>query len=485
MDNRVELKKTLNPLSVWALALGSIVGFGCFVLPGDWLPKSGPMGAALAFIIGAIFMVVIAESYGTMVKNFPVAGGEFAYAYGAFGRNQAFICGWLLTLGYWCLVPTNGTALGVLGRFVAPGLFSWGHVYDIAGWEVYLGEILLGSVVMGVFGYFQVRGVEIMGKLQSVIVVLLCGSVALMTAGAFLNPHVTVGNLYPLFAPGKSVLASVAPLLAIAPFLYVGFDTIPQSAEEFAFSHDKTRMLMISAIIIGGLIYTASTMCTALAEPWQNLIAGKPVWATGQALHVSLGNFGVAFLLIAVTMAISSGINGFYMATSRLLFGMARAKAIPQWFAEVHPKYGTPHKAIIFTLVLSLIAPWFGRKAIIWIVDMCALGTAIGYLYTCLAAYRLFQTQSNMEGAGKGKFIAALGSLFSLVFLGLLVIPGSPAFLAVPSWIAMGVWLGMGGIFYMMKSKEYKEVPEPVLDRLILGDSAEQVGVIRGDKKTA
>ena len=55
--------------------------------------------------------------------------------------------------------------------------------------------------------------------------------------------------------------------------------------------------------------------------------------------------------------------NGFFMATTRLLFSMGRGKFLHPWFLKVHPKYGTPTNAVLFTLGLTLIAPFFGRSA--------------------------------------------------------------------------------------------------------------------------
>jgi amino acid permease len=90
MEERLQLEKTLKPSNVWAVALGTIIGFGCFILPGDWIPQAGPMGVALGFFFGGLMMIVIGRSYGFMVRNFPVAGGEFAYSYQGFGRNHAW-----------------------------------------------------------------------------------------------------------------------------------------------------------------------------------------------------------------------------------------------------------------------------------------------------------------------------------------------------------------------------------------------------------
>ena len=71
------LQRKLSPLNVWALALGSIIGWGAFVMPANtFLPNAGPLGTLIAMAAGAIIMVVIALNYSYMINHFPVAGGE-------------------------------------------------------------------------------------------------------------------------------------------------------------------------------------------------------------------------------------------------------------------------------------------------------------------------------------------------------------------------------------------------------------------------
>ena len=83
--NNVQLEKKLSPLNVWALALGCIIGWGAFVMPGNtFLVKAGPLGTAIAMGIAALIMIVIAFNYNFMINRFPVAGGEFTYADAAF-----------------------------------------------------------------------------------------------------------------------------------------------------------------------------------------------------------------------------------------------------------------------------------------------------------------------------------------------------------------------------------------------------------------
>ena len=75
-SGREELKKTMSPAEVWALAVGAIIGWGCFVLPGArFLPEAGPIGSVLAFIVGGGLLCFVALAYSILVKAYPVAGG--------------------------------------------------------------------------------------------------------------------------------------------------------------------------------------------------------------------------------------------------------------------------------------------------------------------------------------------------------------------------------------------------------------------------
>src|SRR5690625_1869734 len=113
MKERETLKKSLKPHWVWAIALGSSIGWGAFVQPTSWMAGVGPLGVIIGFLIGALLMMLIAISYGFLIRSFPVSGGEFAYSYISVGRTHAFISGWFLTLGYICIVGLNASAFAL------------------------------------------------------------------------------------------------------------------------------------------------------------------------------------------------------------------------------------------------------------------------------------------------------------------------------------------------------------------------------------
>jgi len=316
-------------------------------------------------------------------------------------------------------------------------------------------------------GLLQVRGVRGAGRLQVGLTALLIGGVVVVGLGTPLSGTAAAVHLQPYLSPDRSPLAGVLAMLAIAPWLYVGFDTVPQAAEEFDFSPRHGLRLMVVAIGAGAVMYAVVILATASVRPWRDLVAAEPLWATGAAVRESLGGTGLAILAVAVMMAVFTGINGFFLASSRLLFGMGRAKLLPPWFARVHSTHRTPTNAILFVGGVSLVGPWFGREVIVWVVDMAALGTAFGYGYTCLAAARLARAGANDTGlVDRRQGLVGVG--LSVGFIVLLCTPGLPGFMATPSWFALAAWVALGLAFFASRAGEYRALPAAELDRLIL-----------------
>ena len=263
--DRPTLEKSMSPLAIWALAFGAIIGWGAFVMPGlRFLPGSGPLGSVIGFVAGGIMLIFVALAYGRLVGAFPIAGGVFAFAYAAFGPTLSFVCGWALVLGYLSIIALNATAIVLLTRFLLPGIFEFGHLYTIVNWHIYAGELALLEAVLVLFWYLNYRGADVVGKIQVALAIILAAGVVLIMAGAALHPTSSIANLQPYFATGKTPLVCIIAVTAIAPWLFVGFDTIPQAAEEFNFKPSMSTILMILSIVCGIITYAAITIAVAV-----------------------------------------------------------------------------------------------------------------------------------------------------------------------------------------------------------------------------
>ena len=150
MDNN-SLRRQLSPMHVWAIAFGCVIGWGSFINPGKkFLPNSGVAGTTIAMILGALVMIIIAFSYAYMVPKYPNAGGEFSFAKNTFGKHMAFLCGWFLVVAYLTNVPMNSTAIGLIvdGLDGSADILKFGFHYNIAGFDIYMGEMLLSMAVL-------------------------------------------------------------------------------------------------------------------------------------------------------------------------------------------------------------------------------------------------------------------------------------------------------------------------------------------------
>ena len=476
MENRenTALKRRLSPMHVWAIAFGCVIGWGSFINPGKkFLPNSGVAGTAIAMVLGALVMIVIAMSYAYMVPKYPKAGGEYTFTKECFGRTVSTCCGWFLIAAYLTNVPMNSTAIGLIvdGLDGNADILKFGFHYTIAGFEVYLGEILLASAILVLFALLNMWGVKKAAVVQTVLSALLVISVFALSVAAICSSKVSLENTAPIWGFDKAsamqagattenidafartgsrgILTAVLATFAIAPWAYVGFDTIPQAAEEFKFSYRKVIIIMVVAILFGCFVYSANNMVAAAAlQNWPDrVMAGE--WVLLIAAEEILGVFGKILIGVAVSCAVLSGIMGFYLASSRLLYSMAGDGCMPQIFGKVDSRHSTPKNAIIFCMIISLSGPILGREALGWFVDMSAIGAAMGYFFTCAS------TLKTMKRLGERivpiKALAIVGVAFSVMFMILQLIPipgldgvhfGKESYLLLLAWIAIGLVFG-------------------------------------------
>lgn len=479
-----ELKRQLNPINVWAIAFGCIIGWGSFVNPGKkFLPNSGVAGTAIAMVAGALVMIIIAFSYAYMIPKHPKAGGEFTFTKEYFGKNCAFLCGWFLLAAYLTNVPMNSTAIGLIvdGLDGSADILKFGFHYTIAGFEVYFGEMIFALAILVLFAALNMQGVKRAGIVQTVLSGLLILSVVSITLAAVCSPKIQTSNLRPIWgfdraaamtagattksierfahSSGKEITTAILATFAIAPWAFVGFDTIPQAAEEFKFSYKKVIGIMVIAILFGCFVYVSNNTVAAIAlENWPDrVMAGD--WVLLIAAEELLGVFGKVLVGIAVSCAVLSGIMGFYLASSRLMYSMAKDGYLPAVFGKVDHKSGVPQNAMVFCMVVSLSGPILGREALGWFVDMSAIGASMGFFFTCASALK--SIRKDQDAAVGLKVMAALGVVLSLAFMVLQVVPipgldgvhfGTESYVMLVAWVVIGI------AFYMAQRMKIGKV---------------------------
>ena len=474
---RPELKKDISGFGFFALAFGSMIGVGWITALGGWFEQAGPVGAIVAFAAGGTLMLIIGLCYAEVTPMLPVTGGEVAYAYKAYGTSKAFIIGWFLAFGYLSVSAFEAISVGLVLSFLLPQIDIF-PLYEIAGSTVYATHLLLAFVFTGFITGINYFGVGIASRVQIVLTVLFLLCAVLFVVSGIASGE--VGNLAPYFgdsALGSGGLAGMLAVFVTVPFWYVGFDTIPQAAEERRENSPLHRLglYVVLAIICSTLFYIAIILGAGMAGPWRDIVGEElPTAAAFSAAFES--QWLVRLVLIAGLIGLLTSWNGFFLAGSRVLFSLGRGRIIHESFGQAHAKYGTPTTAVLFSGLVTFLSALLGRGAIIAFVDVGSFCIALAFLGVALSLIQLrkkfpdLERPYRMPGGNALAYVAAAGSLFILFVM---LVPGSSSRLVWPlEWLILGT-LSITGIGFWFAARGYRQrVSEDDRARLILEEYA-------------
>lgn len=454
------LAKHLSRLDVWGIAFGCIVGWGAFVMPGTtFIPLAGPLGTVVGLAVGTALMMIIGCNYSFLMARRPQPGGVFTFTKEAFGRNHAFLCSWFLSLSYFSIVFLNATALFYLSRTVFGNFFQFGFHYQIAGFDVYGGEILLSVTALAVFGLIFIFMERTFQRLQTIFAVVLLLGVLVITAASL--PHVDFANVFSGFGGGSEMPAlAVSTIVLLAPWAFAGFDASAFETPHFRFSPKKSLSVLLISIFCGGLVYIALSVVTVSALPqgfsdWgeylSNLgaLSGIESVPSFFAAKSSLGTFGVIAVSVSALAAIFTGIIGSYRASARMLTTMAKERIVPDMFRS------TP-ASVAFVMLVSIAVTFLGRNALNWFVELISLGSVIGFGYTSAAAWKLAIAE-NRRGV---RITGCIGMIVSVAFAVVHMISqlGTVETMETQSFLLWALWSLLGFFFYfrtVRKSEQF------------------------------
>lgn len=454
-EERFGYSRCLSPVAAWALAFGCSVGWGAFVMPGTtFLPLAGPIGTAVGIALGALLILIIGVNYHYLMNRYPDAGGTMTYTIHTLGYDHGFLSAWFLVLVYVAIIWANATALALIGRNLFGSLFQFGFHYQILEYDVYFGEILLTIVAILLFGGICVRGKRLAGGLQTFLAILLfCG-----IAVSFFMVMGHNGNGAETFKPafssnGKSPVGQIIGIIVLAPWAFVGFESISHSAEKFRFSVKHTLKVMLVALLTGALSYIMLSEMAVVIQPsgygaWDSYIgdlsglSGLQGLPTFYVVNEAMGKPGLVLLGITVLAAILTGLIGNFIAASRLICSMSKKSILPKWFGERNEN-GMPKNALLFLMVISLVIPFLGRTAIGWIVDVTTIGATISYGYTSAAAF----VSAGKEQDKKVRISGFAGILVSVGFF-IYFMAFSAGAMSTESYLILAIWGILGFVYF-------------------------------------
>ena len=451
----------LSPLGVIALSFGYAVGWGSFVMPGSmFLPKAGPAGTIIGLLIGTVAIIVLAFNYHKMISSVQGSGGAYGYVTKMFGYNHGFLVGWFLSLTYISILLANATALVLLARYLFGDRLQFGFHYTLAGFDVYLGEVLLSLGTIGFCGCVSLLSKRFAIRIHTFFAFMLVAGVLVCFIAALWGHQGGTATMAPAFSTGGGpAWLQILRIFAIVPWAFVGFEAVVQSSSEFSFPVKRTFALLLTAILLSALIYILLVLLPVLALPdgfssWKEYIdmlprlKGIDAMPVFSAAQKALGPVGVAVIGGSMLSAQLTALFATYIALSRLLRAMSDDEMLPKWFGCCNAE-GTPVNAILCVMCISLPIPFLGRTVIGWPVDLSNFGAAIAYGYTSAAVLALIRKNPS-GGRPAEKAAGIFGLVMAVIFSLLMLVPNylSGSSLSTESYLLLAIWCFAGFVLY-------------------------------------
>ena len=470
-----QLRRVLGPVSLTALGVGAIIGAGIFVLTGLAANQLAGPGLVLSFIVAGTGCALAALCYAEFAAMVPVAGSAYTYAYATLGELLAWIIGWDLVLEY--AVASSTVAHGWSHYFVSfigifgvtlphawitnpfdfdPATASWVLTGAVCNLPAFLVVLLITAVlVVGIRESARFNAAMVVLKLAVVLFVIVVG------AG-----YVETKNWHPFLPYG---VPGVFKGAAYIFFAYIGFDSVSTHAEEAKNPQRDVPIAIITSLALCTILYILVAAVLTGMIPYDQIDIDAPVARAFRARGLP-----VAELLISLgaVVGITSVLLVLLLSQARVLLAMARDGLIPRdFFAAVHPRFRTPHKATILTgVIVATVGAIFPLKLL---ADLVNIGTLMAFVIVCAAVIVMRRTNPDLPRPFRTPFVPALplaGMAINLVLM---------CSLGWENWTRLGVWLLVGLVIYFGYGRHHS-VMAAALSTELKGGGASGAGHPRG-----
>lgn len=478
-NKKSDFEKVFSAWDILVIAFGAMIGWGWVVSSGDWIEKGGVIGAALGFCIGGIMIFFVGLTYAELTPAMPQCGGEHVFSHRAMGPYGSFVCTWAIILGYVSVVCFEACALPTIITYLYPA-FLQGYLYTVAGFDVYASWLAVAIIMSVLITYINIRGAKTAAILQTILTVIIGGVGILLIVSSAITGDTS--NLSSQLFVGENAGTTIKAVIAVAvttPFFFIGFDVIPQAAEEINVPLKKIGKMLILSIVLAVIFYALIILAVGYLMNSQDILNSQSGTGlvTADAMGKAFNSTTMAKVIIVGGMCgIITSWNSFMIGGSRAMYSMAESYMIPPFFSKLHAKYKTPITSLSLIGLLSVIAPFFGRKMLVWVVDAGNFGCCLAYCMVSISFMILRKKEPAMPRPYKVQHYKPVGTI-AIIMSGLMIVmyllPFSGCALVWQEWIMAGSWALLGVVFCIVCKRKYKENFGSLVN--ILPDDAEVI----------
>jgi APA family basic amino acid/polyamine antiporter len=477
------LHRVLSAGQLFALGFGGIVGVGWVIGLGEWLGLAGPVGAIVAFVLGGAITVLVGCCYAELLGLLPACGGEIAYAYDILGGGASFAVGWLLVLANVVTLVFEALGMTWIVATLIPAVGSM-PLYTLAGYTIGVGDLALGIGGMLLMAWINVAGLQFAARLQDTLTLAKVALVTIVVAVGL--SAMSPARLDPLFGPHPSTWLGVRGVLISVPFWLSGFANVAQVAAEAdaRVTPRKMGLALIWSIVAAAAFYVLLIVACAGLLPRAELLALE--LPAAQVFDHRFGSMSLTRIVLIVALLGNLTVwNSTLIATSRVVYTLARAGLMPASLARVHARRGTPAVAIICMSAIASVGVLLGKEAIAPVVNVASTCFAIVGAVVCALVLVLRHRDPAMPRPFRVPGGVTLAWVALLSSIGLIVVSlASPTgvFGGVPlEWLILSVWVLGGAVLWARLRQSQAALSEPQRRALILGAERDRLATILPD----
>ena len=335
----MQLKRQFGLWTAVALLIGQVIAVGIFLTPAGMAKSVGSPFWLLAIwtLLGAMTLSG-ALCYGELAARFPEAGGSYVYLREVWGKPVAFLYGWMDLL---VLDPglTAALAVGLTGYFA--------YLVPLSP----AAQKIFAIIVVVFVGVINILGARIGAEFLKALTILKVATLLFIIVYGFAGGFGSWGNFTPFFAVPEKPFDALAGGIVGAFFAFAGWWEMTRMAGEVENPQKNIPRALIIGIVAITAIYILTSAVFIYLVP-TSAVADEKAFAAqvGEALFGRTG--GVVFASIVVVSVLATLI-AYLMVAPRVYYAMAQDGLFFKKFGELHPRFGTPHLAILIQIVFA------------------------------------------------------------------------------------------------------------------------------------
>ena len=457
-----QLKKALGPIDLIVFGVGVVIGTGIFVLTGEAAGLEAGPAVALSFVFAAIVCALAGLCYAEFASTVPVAGSAYTFSYASLGELIAWIIGWdlILELALGASTVAVGWSTYLQSLLESAGISLPSSIAgDKATVNVTAAVIVLiltGVICLGIKVSSQVNAVAVALKVGVVLLVIVAGAFYMKAANLspFIPPTGSPGanpseapspsllqDVFS-FSPGAFGISGIFTAAATVFFAFIGFDIVATAAEETKKPQRDMPIGIFGSLAICTLLYVLVSIVITGMVKFNEIDAKAPLSSAfkmvGQDTIATLVNVGALIGLTTVMMILMLG-------QSRVFFAMSRDRLLPDVFAKVSPRTGTPVVTTVVTgVVVAVIAALIPLTELAKLVN---IGTLFAFVVVSIGVVVLRRTRPDLPRAFRTPFVPLVPILSVLASVYLMLN------LPLETWYRFLIWMAVGFVVYFVYSR--------------------------------